>query len=64
MIDVSNRELTLETRIVALESTLLELIKSADAYSYDNPSRPKLLAELQDTIKRALDVVFKEMDDY
>ena len=52
-----------ETRIVELEGALLELIKSADAYSYDNPSRPKLLAELQDTIKRAWDIVFKEIED-
>lgn len=59
----SDGELTLHCRIVELESTLLELIKSADAYSYENPSRPKLLAELQDTIKRASVVVFKELDD-
>lgn len=52
-----------ETRIVELESALLELIKSADAYSQDNPPKPKLLMELQETIKRAADVVFKEMDE-
>jgi hypothetical protein len=59
----SDRELTLQSRIIELESILLDLIKSADDYSMDDPPGTKLLAELQETIRRAALIVFKEIDE-
>ena len=63
MTEASDRELTLQSRIIELESTLLDLIKSADNYSMDDPPETKLLAELQETIKQAVLIVFKEIGE-